>query len=86
MLGAAEDLGVPLRCLSSAAVREPGLHPIDGFAPAAEVAGPRFWEEVGRVSGPSVAALANITEVLRSGQCRWERDDGFPERVRFGLF
>lgn len=80
-MGTAEDLGISLCCLTSAAIREPGLHAIDGFPPAAEVAGTRFWEEVGRVSGPSVAALANIIEILRSGQCRWEWKDGFPERV-----
>lgn len=85
-MGTAEDLGIPRCYLTSAAIREPGLHAIDGFPPAAEVAGPRLWEEVGGVSGPSVAAPANVTEILRSGQGRWERNDGFPERVCFGLF
>lgn len=85
LLGAAEDLGAALCCLTSAAVSQPGLHTVDGFAPPAEVAGTRFGEEAGQVSGPSVAALANVTEVLRGGQCRWERNDGLPQRVFFCL-
>lgn len=81
LLGAAEDLSVPLCYLTITAISEPGLQAVDGLPTATIVAGPRSWEEAGQVSGPSVATMADVAKILRSGQCRWERNAGRPERV-----
>lgn len=85
LLGTAEDLSVPLCDLTIAAKSEPGLEAVDGQPAATIVADPRSWEEAGQVSGPSMAARADVVEILRSGQCRWERNAGCPERVFFWL-
>lgn len=85
LLGAAEDLSVPLCYLTVAAISEPGLQAVDGLPAAAIVADPRSWEEAGQVSGPSMATMADVVEILRSGQCRWERNAGCPEKVCFCL-
>lgn len=81
LLGAAEFV-----CsLSIAAKREPGLQAVDGLPTPTVVADPRPWEEAGQVSGPSMATVADVVEILRSGQCRWERNAGRPQNVRFCL-
>lgn len=85
LFGAAEDLIVPLCYLTIAAIGEPGLQAVDGLPTATIVADPRFWEEAGRVSGPCVATVADVVEILRSGQFRWERNVGHPESVQFCL-
>lgn len=83
LFGAAEDLSVPLCYLTIAAIGEPGLQAVDGIATATIVADPRLWEEAGRVSGPRVATVADVVEILSSGQFRWERNIGRPEDVCF---
>lgn len=85
LLGAAEDLNVPLCELTITAISEPGLQAVDGLPTATIVADPRSWEEAGLVSGPSLATMADVVEIIRSGQFRWERNVGHPERVCFCL-
>lgn len=85
LLGAAEDLSVPLCYLTIATVSEPGLQAVDGLPTATIVADPRSGEEAGQVSGASMATMADVVEILRSGQCRWERNTGRPKRVCFCL-
>lgn len=85
LLGAAEDLGVLLCFLTIAAIREPGLQAVDGLPTATVVADPRPGEETGQVSGPSMATMADVVEILRSGQCRWERNVWCSKNVRFFL-
>lgn len=85
LFGAAEGLGVLLCSLTIAARREPGLQAVDGLPTATVVADPRPGEEIGQVSGPSMATMADVVEIVRSGQCRWERNDWRPKNVRFSL-
>lgn len=82
LLGAAEGQGVHF---TIAAMREPGLQAVDGLPTATVVADPRPGEETGQVSGPSMATIADVMEILRSGQCRWERNAWRPKNVRFFL-
>lgn len=85
LLGTAEDLSVPLRDLTTAAISEPGLQAVNGLPTATKVAGTGPWKKAGRVPWPSVATVANVVEILRTGQRRWERNAGLIDRVFFGL-
>lgn len=81
MLDAAEDLVT----LSTAAQTVPRLQAVDGVSTAAEVTSSGAREEAGRVSGSTLALMANGSEVLSRGTGGRERDVRLIESVSLGV-